>query len=84
MLQLPVQLSMNQPRLDADRVGTDLDDPPHVTGKIDDQPVPERLSGDWWRDGYGLDYWRCESDEECGELILYRDAGGWWVQGWYD
>jgi protein ImuB len=45
---------------------------------------PERLSGDWWRDGYGRDYWRCESDEECGELILYRDAAGWWVQGWYD
>jgi protein ImuB len=45
---------------------------------------PERLSGDWWRDGYGRDYWRCESDDECGELILYRDAGGWWVQGWYD
>ena len=45
---------------------------------------PERLSGDWWRDGYGRDYWRCESDEECGELILYRDASGWWVQGWYD
>ena len=45
---------------------------------------PERLSGDWWRDGYGRDYWRCESDEECGELVLYRDAAGWWVQGWYD
>ena len=45
---------------------------------------PERLSGDWWRDGFGRDYWRCESDEECRELILYRDAAGWWVQGWYD
>jgi protein ImuB len=45
---------------------------------------PERLSGDWWRDGYGRDYWRCESDEECGELVLYRDASGWWIQGWYD
>ena len=45
---------------------------------------PERLSGDWWNDGYSRDYWRCESDEECGELMLYRDAGGWWVQGWYD
>ena len=45
---------------------------------------PERLSGDWWNDGYGRDYWRCESDEECGELVLYRDAAGWWVQGWYD
>ena len=45
---------------------------------------PERLSGDWWHDGYGRDYWRCESDEECGELILYRDTSGWWIQGWYD
>ena len=45
---------------------------------------PERLSGDWWKDGYGRDYWRCESDEDGGELIVYRDAAGWWVQGWYD
>ena len=45
---------------------------------------PERLSGDWWNDGYSRDYWRCESGEECGELVLYRDAAGWWVQGWYD
>jgi len=45
---------------------------------------PERLSGDWWSDGYSRDYWRCESDEECGELVLYHDAAGWWVQGWYD
>jgi protein ImuB len=45
---------------------------------------PERLSGDWWNDGYSREYWRCESNEECGELVLYRDATGWWVQGWYD
>jgi len=45
---------------------------------------PERLSGNWWSDGYSRDYWRCESDEECGELMLYRDAAGWWMQGWYD
>jgi protein ImuB len=45
---------------------------------------PERLSGDWWNDGYSRDYWRCESDEECSELVLYRDTAGWWVQGWYD
>ena len=46
---------------------------------------PERLSGDWWNDGYQRDYWRCESggDDE-RELVLYRDAAGWWVQGWYD
>jgi protein ImuB len=45
---------------------------------------PERLSGDWWNDGYSRDYWRCESDEDAGELVLYRDVAGWWVQGWYD
>jgi protein ImuB len=45
---------------------------------------PERLSGDWWRDGYSRDYWRCESDADFGELVLYHDAAGWWLQGWYD
>lgn len=45
---------------------------------------PERLSGDWWKDSYGRDYWRCESDDDYGELVLYRDHAGWWVQGWYD
>jgi protein ImuB len=49
----------------------------HVVG-------PERLAGDWWQDGYSREYWRCESDEAVGELMLYRDAEGWWVQGWYD
>ena len=45
---------------------------------------PERLAGDWWNDAYNREYWRCESDEEVGELVLFRDAEGWWVQGWYD
>ncbi|HJQ21929.1 MAG TPA: hypothetical protein VJ867_16415 [Gemmatimonadaceae bacterium] len=45
---------------------------------------PERLSGDWWNDGYSRDYWRCESDDDVGELVVYRDASGWWLQGWYD
>lgn len=50
---------------------------------------PERLSGDWWNDGFSRDYWRCESGGGDGgdderELVLYRDAAGWWVQGWYD
>jgi len=44
---------------------------------------PERLSGDWWNDGYSRDYWRCDSDDH-GELMLFHDASGWWVQGWYD
>jgi len=45
---------------------------------------PERLSGDWWSDGYSRDYWRCESGDHNGDLVLYHDSSGWWVQGWYD
>jgi protein ImuB len=49
---------------------------------------PERLSGDWWRDGYRRDYWRCapaEGATVAGELLLYQDpAGAWHLQGWYD
>lgn len=45
---------------------------------------PERLSGDWWRpDGFARDYWRCTIDSE-GDVLLYRDATGWFLQGWYD
>jgi protein ImuB len=47
---------------------------------------PERLSGDWWDDGYRRDYWRCES--VFGDFLLYLDRSGeedvWWLQGWYD
>jgi protein ImuB len=47
---------------------------------------PERLSGDWWRDPYSRDYWRCTTSD--GELLLFLDraspAAGWHVQGWYD
>jgi len=43
---------------------------------------PERLSGDWWKDGYARDYWRCESDS--GELLAFRERERWFVQGWYD
>jgi protein ImuB len=45
---------------------------------------PERLSGDWWDDGYRRDYWRCES--AFGEFMLYIDRmdDQWWLQGWYD
>jgi protein ImuB len=32
---------------------------------------PERLTGEWWAEGYRRDYWRCESEE--GELLLFRD-----------
>ena len=46
---------------------------------------PERLSGDWWKDAFARDYWRCRGDT--GELLLYRDraaGGAWYVHGWYD
>ncbi len=47
---------------------------------------PERLSGDWWKDNYRRDYWRCEEENEQVDLVLYRDraAGEWFVQGWWD
>ena len=48
---------------------------------------PERLAGDWWKDGYLRDYWRCEDADDEGELVLFRDGsanGGWYIQGWYD
>jgi hypothetical protein len=32
---------------------------------------PERLSGDWWRDGYRRDYWRCEG--EGSEFLLFLE-----------
>jgi protein ImuB len=73
-----------------ERVDVDGDDAPRRIfwrGRaltILDVVGPERLSGDWWNDGYSRDYWRCQSDEEFGELVLYHDAEGWWVQGWYD
>lgn len=73
-----------------ERIDVDRDDAPRrIVWRGRPIPVvhavgPERLSGDWWADGYSRDYWRCESDEECSELVVYRDAAGWWVQGWYD
>jgi len=44
---------------------------------------PERLAGDWWKDGYRRDYWRCRTDGP-SELMLYKEQSDWWVQGWYD
>jgi protein ImuB len=45
---------------------------------------PERLSGDWWDDGYRRDYWRCESG--LGEMVVYLDRSddAWRVQAWTD
>ncbi len=46
---------------------------------------PQRLSGAWWTEApFARDYWRCESDELEQEFLLYRDASGWKLQGWYD
>ena len=45
---------------------------------------PERLSGDWWKDPFARDYWRCASDELAREFLLYRDGKGWALQGWFD
>jgi protein ImuB len=48
---------------------------------------PERLAGDWWKDQYARDYWRCEDPDGEGTLVLYRDhssGSAWFVQGWYD
>ena len=45
---------------------------------------PERLSGDWWDDGYRRDYWRCES--AAGEALVYLDRAddSWRLQAWVD
>jgi protein ImuB len=45
---------------------------------------PERLSGDWWDDGYRRDYWRCES--VAGEAVVYLDRAddSWRLQAWID
>ncbi|MEP6689615.1 MAG: hypothetical protein ABJD07_00585 [Gemmatimonadaceae bacterium] len=43
---------------------------------------PERLSGDWWKDDYRRDYWRCEG--ETGEFLVFASEDGWWLHGWYD
>ena len=45
---------------------------------------PERLSGDWWDNGYRRDYWRCQST--LGEVVVFHDRsdGAWRVQTWAD
>jgi protein ImuB len=43
---------------------------------------PERLSGDWWRDAYARDYWRCEEDGGATLVVYRRSDGEWFVQGW--
>jgi protein ImuB len=45
---------------------------------------PERLSGAWWQPApFARDHWRCVSTDG-GTWLCYRDATGWWLQGWDD
>ncbi len=43
---------------------------------------PELLSGDWWKDDYRRDYWRCEG--KTGEFLIFGADAGWFLHGWYD
>jgi protein ImuB len=65
--------------------------------RIEHPAGPERLAGDWWKDQYARDYWRCEDPEGEGTLLLYHDhyqaclsqaclssGSAWFVQGWDD
>jgi protein ImuB len=55
--------------------------------RIERPAGPERLAGDWWKDHYARDYWRCEDPDGEGTLVLYHDhssGSAWFVQGWYD
>jgi hypothetical protein len=42
----------------------------------------ERLSGDWWKDGYARDYACWESDGLM--FLVFRSGGQWYLQGWWD
>lgn len=42
----------------------------------------ERLSGDWWKEGYARDYDCWESDGV--RFLVYRSEAQWYVQGWMD
>jgi protein ImuB len=60
--------------------------------RIEHPTGPERLAGDWWKDHYARDYWRCQDPDGDGTLLLYHDhsqaclssGSAWFVQGWYD
>jgi protein ImuB len=43
---------------------------------------PERLAGDWWRDPYARDYWRCEEAGGATLVVYRRSDGEWFVPGW--
>ncbi len=55
-----------------------------IRGKVLDYAGPWRMSGDWWTT---YSWWREEWDVALagGELYrLYREPGGWFVEGGYD
>jgi protein ImuB len=55
--------------------------------RIDHPTGPERLAGDWWKDRYARDYWRCDDPDGDGTIVLYHDfssGSAWFVQGWND
>jgi protein ImuB len=55
--------------------------------RIEHPAGPERLAGDWWKDQYTRDYWRCEDPDGEGTIVLYHEhssGSAWFVQGWYD
>jgi protein ImuB len=55
--------------------------------RLEQSSGPERLAGDWWKDRYVRDYWRCADPDGEGTLVLYHDyssGSAWFVQGWYD
>ena len=55
--------------------------------RIEHAAGPERLAGDWWKDQYARDYWRCEDPDGEGTIVLYHEhssGSAWFVQGWYD
>lgn len=55
--------------------------------RIDHPAGPERLAGEWWKDQYARDYWRCDDPDGEGTLVLYHDyssGSAWFVQGWND
>lgn len=46
---------------------------------------PERLSGEWWHAApFKREYWQCESAGDGRVFLVYREPGGWRVQGWHD
>lgn len=81
LLETPEQIAIT-----TDRHGTPIQ--MHWRGRrilLQRADGPERLSGEWWHAApFARDYWRCESDELGQDLLVYRDAGGWHLQGWYD